>query len=116
MSEIQLQAKIFQYVWNQYPATRGLFFHVPNGGYRSKIEASQMKASGVIAGIPDLIFMHNGQTYGFELKTEDGKVSPVQERIHKTWRDNNTPVFVIRSLEQFLEVFLQIYSPNQKAM
>lgn len=32
----------------------GLIFHIPNGGWRSKAEAAQLKAMGVRAGVSDL--------------------------------------------------------------
>jgi len=108
MTEIQLQAKIFQFTWNEYPETRGLFFHVPNGGSRNKIEGMQLKASGVIPGIPDMILLHKGSAYGFELKKQDGKVSEAQVKVHKTWQDNGTPVYVIRSFEEFLPIWEEI--------
>ncbi|MGV6945017.1 VRR-NUC domain-containing protein [Sphingobacterium kyonggiense] len=101
MSEIQLQAKCFQYLWNEYPATRRLFFHVPNGGSRDAREGMQLKASGVVAGIPDCILINHGKAYGFEFKTPTGTVSPVQKQVHQTWSEDGTPVWVIRTFEEF---------------
>lgn len=99
MSEIQLQAKIFQHYWNNHQSTRGLIFHVPNGGKRSMIEATQLKASGVIPGIPDLMVLNNGKAYGIELKTEIGRLRPEQIKIHAVWIENNIPVYLCRSFE-----------------
>ncbi|NOU05352.1 MAG: VRR-NUC domain-containing protein [Hyphomicrobiaceae bacterium] len=48
------------------------FFAVPNGGFRSKHEAAIMKSLGVRAGVPDIILIANGHTYGLELKREKG--------------------------------------------
>lgn len=110
MTEIQLQAACFQWAWNTYPSTRGLLFHIPNGGSRNAIEGMQLKASGVVAGIPDLVLTWVGHAYGFELKTETGTVSTVQEKIHQIWINNGTPVYIIRSLEQFQLVFTDIIS------
>jgi len=44
------------------------FFHVPNGGQRSKIEAAILSGLGVRAGAPDLFIVANGRTYAMELK------------------------------------------------
>lgn len=113
MSEIQLQAKCFQFMWNEYPSTRRLFFHVPNGGQRNAIEGMQLKASGVVAGIPDMILIHSGKAYGFELKTPTGKVSPVQEVVHKVWAKDGTPVFIIRTEEEFKKIISNLLGkPN----
>lgn len=108
MSEIQLQALIFQFMWNNYPSTRRLFFHVPNGGSRNSVEGMQLKASGVVAGIPDMVLIHRGKAYGFELKTPSGKVSPVQEKVHQAWATDGTPVYIVRSLEEFQSIISPI--------
>lgn len=111
MSEIQLQAKIFQHYWNNHPQTRGLIFHVPNGGKRSKIEASQLKASGVVAGIPDLIALNNGMCYGIELKRDEGKwkVSDEQAKIHAAWKANGIPVYVCDDYESAISIINGIF-------
>lgn len=38
---------------NRYPALK-MIYHVPNGGSRNKLEAQNLKAEGVKAGVPDL--------------------------------------------------------------
>ena len=38
----------------------GFAFHVPNGGWRSPIEAAILKGMGVRAGVPDLIVIKDG--------------------------------------------------------
>ena len=49
----------------------GVFaFHCPNGGKRSKIEASIFKGLGVKAGIPDVLIFYRAQIFGLELKAE----------------------------------------------
>ena len=100
MTETQLQAKCFQWAYNAFPQIRGLLFSVPNGGTRNIIEAQQLKATGLTPGIPDMILLYNG-CYGIEFKTEYGIVSPSQKKIHEIWRDNNIPVFIIKSENEF---------------
>lgn len=113
MSEIQLQSKCFQWLWNNYPATRRLFFHVPNGGSRNAVEGMQLKASGVVAGIPDCILIHRGLAYGFEMKTQSGKVSPEQQKVHKVWQEDGTPVYIIRSFDEFRSAIFSIIGEVQ---
>jgi hypothetical protein len=84
ITEIQLQSKCFQWTWNQYPETRRCFFHVPNGGSRNKIEAGQLKASGVVAGVPDMLLVWKGSVYAFEFKTETGVLSDAQKEVGKS--------------------------------
>ncbi len=113
-SELALQAQMFQWAWNTYPQTRRLLFHVPNGGNRSAREGMQFKASGVIAGIPDLLFIWNGKTYGFEVKTLTGTVSKVQSDLHSIWEANGISVKVVRSLEEFKHAFLAILNTGKE--
>lgn len=101
MTEIQLQSRCFQWLWNTIPVTRGLFFHVPNGGSRNAIEGMQLKASGVIAGIPDCLFVPKGKVYGFEFKTHTGRTSPQQDKIHAIWVSQGIDVYIIRSCADF---------------
>lgn len=53
-SEGAVQTEFFKWAWNSYPHLRGLFFHIPNGGARRKIEANKLKALGVVAGVHDI--------------------------------------------------------------
>jgi len=55
------------------------FFHVPNGGQRSKIEAAILYGLGVRAGVPDLFIVANGRTYAMELKAPSRWLSPKQD-------------------------------------
>lgn len=113
-SELALQAQMFQWAWNTYPQTRRLLFHVPNGGNRSAREGMQFKASGVIAGVPDLLFIWNGQTYGFEVKTLTGTVSKVQSDLHAIWEANGISVKVVRELWEFQVHFKAIINSGKE--
>jgi hypothetical protein len=44
------------------------FFHVPNGGKRSKIEAAILYGLGVRAGVPDIFIIMNARVFAMELK------------------------------------------------
>jgi hypothetical protein len=52
-----------------------ILFAVPNGGSRHKLEAINLKRSGVLAGVSDLILAtHKGQTVYIEVKKPEIKV------------------------------------------
>jgi hypothetical protein len=115
MSEIQLQAKCFQWAWNTYPQLRdGALFAVPNGGKRGVIEAQQLKASGTVAGIEDLILTWPSldgipRIYGIEMKTKDGVLSKEQKKIHKRHRELGWYVFErVETLEEFQDIINNI--------
>jgi hypothetical protein len=75
--EAGIQRAVFQHL--RARAAPGVFaFHVPNGGYRRPVEAAILKGLGVVAGVPDVIAIHNGHVYGLELKAEGGRASEKQ--------------------------------------
>lgn len=102
-SEDRLQADCYQWFHNHYPHLRGLLYHVPNGEKREKITAALLKAKGVVAGIPDLVFHFNGLTYFFELKKPDGYgvLSSSQEHVHKQLKLQGFFVCVIEDFKRF---------------
>ena len=58
-----------------------LLMHIPNGGYRNRVEAARFKAIGVKPGVPDLLLAcARGGRHGLfiELKTLQGRVSTLQ--------------------------------------
>lgn len=72
------EAKMF-WQWSSYhPIAKNHLFAVPNGGSRNVLEASNLKKTGVRAGVSDYFFAypHNGKSGLFiELKRSDKKVS-----------------------------------------
>jgi len=115
MSEDQIQAKCYQWFHNTFPERRGLLFSVPNGGYRNKIEATKLKATGCVSGICDILYLYKPGVcsvipIGIEMKTETGVVSPEQKKIHAIWEANGIKVYICRSFEQFQEIINEIHS------
>lgn len=108
MTELQLQTLVFQWVWNQFPATRRLLVHVPNGGYRNKSEAMQMKASGVVKGVHDLLFYWKGQLYWFELKVGSNQQTPEQTAFGQAMIAQGAICHEIRDFDTFKHLFLKI--------
>jgi hypothetical protein len=63
LPERAIQKAVFQ-----HPAARGcgFAFHVPNGGWRSPIEAAILKGQGVRPGVPDLVAIRDGLPFALE--------------------------------------------------
>src|SRR5690606_8531044 len=57
-----------------------LYFHVPNGGSRHKLEAAVLKGLGVLAGVADIIIAlpPTGRLAGLEVKMPQGSQSKQQ--------------------------------------
>lgn len=97
--EAILQAECFKYAWNHYPQTRGMIFHVPNGGYRNKAEAVKFKAIGLVAGVPDIIFLWKGKTYFFEFKALNGTLSDSQVEWQRKAYENGFHTTIINDFQ-----------------
>lgn len=98
-----------------YQAQKKLnYFAVPNGGYRSKIEAMIMKDLGTKPGVPDLaILFPNGKTIFMELKSPTGKISWFQHAWIGWLNDNGFPTRVIRTVHEAQD-FVNWYMLGQK--
>lgn len=113
--EHDLQVKCYQFVKNNFPRHSRLFFAIPNGGTRNKIEASRMKQSGTTSGVPDLQFIHAGKTTFFELKREKGsRVSEEQKKFISDAKRNKIAVYLIKTEKQFIEIFLNLIYEEMK--
>lgn len=104
--ESALQKSCVAWFRAQYPEHALLLFAVPNGGGRSRIEASIMKGEGVTAGVADLILLEARGDWGslcIEMKTRD-KASG-QRPSQKAWQEAaekaGNRYVVIRSFEAF---------------
>lgn len=106
MTEIQLQAAIFQYHWNNFTNERGLLFHVNNKA-RNAIEGAKFKAMGVVSGVSDLIYLKpGGVPILIELKIESGGQSDVQKKWQSKVISAGYQYVVCRSLEDFLKLII----------
>jgi hypothetical protein len=75
--EAAIQRAVFQHL-RARGAPNVFAFHPANGGYRKPAEAAIMKGLGVVAGVPDVIAIHNGRCFALELKAEGGRTTDKQ--------------------------------------
>jgi hypothetical protein len=72
------------------------------------IDGARKRSMGMIEGASDAFFLWAGRVWFIEFKTESGKQSPAQ----KTWQliveSQGFTYVVIRSVEQFQELFRNI--------
>lgn len=107
-SEDRIQQECFMWFNNNYPSFRGCLFHVPNGGARSAQEGKKFKLIGVWPGVADLLFMHQGKTYCFELKNELGRQSTAQKKWQKQITNQGFDYYIIRSKFDFIVIIEDI--------
>jgi hypothetical protein len=105
MTEDLLQAEIFQYYHNEYCTKfndlQHIIFAVPNGAHVSKQQAMKLKATGLVAGVSDLIVIQPNRCIFFELKLEKGKQSDKQIDFEKKVKALGFEYYVVRSLDEF---------------
>jgi hypothetical protein len=99
--EQQLQRAVLQHL-ELRSAPNVYWFHVGNGGWRTPIEAKVFKSLGVKPGVPDLILIRGGKTYGLELKADKGRLTPVQATAHVLMRAAGAEVEVAVGIDAAL--------------
>lgn len=90
------------------------WFHCPNGGARSKVEAGIFKALGVRAGFPDIGIVWRASLWCIELKAAKGRTTDVQLACHDRLRACGVPVVVCRSVDE-VESILRLWQFPLKA-
>lgn len=137
-NEDQLQAKCVAWFNNNYCLKthnpRSIIFSVPNSAVSNvgfgilgklrelkcsanilkavqfviSIFGNKMMATGLLAGVSDLIIIHRSKIYFCELKTESGVISPSQVDFELRIGLNGFQYKVFRSLLEFQEFFLNL--------
>lgn len=94
-----------------------LFYHVPNGGARSKAEAGAFKAMGVKAGMPDLIVVgphlacDATKMLALEVKAPKGRLSLAQNDAIAALAKCGIPTRVVRSIDEAEEALRELSVP-----
>lgn len=106
--EQELQKAVYKYIC--YAAPKVLCFHVPNGGKRSKVEASIFKAMGVVPGVADLLLFYKRADFclfpemaAIELKAGKGYLTEHQEAFKDKWLDLGGKWSCCRSIDDVEE-------------
>lgn len=101
--EQAIQHAIFEHI--RARGAPGLFaFHVPNGGYRTPVEAAMLKSQGVVAGVPDIILIRDGKVYGLEIKAPGGRATEKQLAAHARMDAAGAYTCIAEGLDQAIGV------------
>ena len=105
MSEDLLQKTLFVWYHNEFctkkQAVPHVIFAVPNGAFVSKPQAMKLKATGLVAGVSDLIIIQPNRCLFVEVKLEKGKQSDKQIEFQNKVEMLGFEYIVVRSLEDF---------------
>lgn len=81
-----------------------IIFAIPNGGSRNKIEAKNLKAEGVLAGVPDLQIIAPNKTLFIEMKTPTGRQTSTQKNLQTKLTELGFKYFICRTFEEFQNI------------
>jgi hypothetical protein len=103
VSEHHIQCKLINELsWRLRPEV--VRFAIPNGGLRNGRVAVQMKAEGLLPGMPDLGFaMEEGRTAWLELKNDKGRLSDLQIGVRRRLENLGHRWRVARSVEEAID-------------
>lgn len=105
MTETQIQSSIIDYL--QVLENQGkLFLHRVNnmGVYDPKRKAYRVFPKGAKKGFPDIICLKDGLLIGLEVKTGEGKQSNNQKEVEKKLKKHGADYYVVRSLDEVIEI------------
>ena len=112
--ESQIQRNCLK--WFKLQHSRVVIHAIPNGGKRSRIEASIMQGEGVLAGAADLFIAHASRgKHGLyiEVKTPKGVHRDSQKEFERNVIAAGYCYFVCRSLEDFIRVVNEYVNSEQ---
>lgn len=87
--------------WFRLAYPRYLCFHAANGGSRNRLEAVNLKRSGVLAGVSDLIIIADRDVLFVEIKTKTGRQSEHQRAFQANVERLGFEYKICRSLADF---------------
>lgn len=106
-SEDSLQESAARFL-DRHPATRGLWFHPPNEGSRSKLYAAALKRRGVKPGVPDIVVLRPPGLV-IELKTQTGRLRTEQKAWLERLESVSVPTAVCRSIGEVVAAVEGVY-------
>lgn len=99
--EHELQKRVIQFLRLALPA-EALSFSVDHAG-GGRLQAAMKQGRGVIAGLPDVWIIWQGQTYTIELKSDTGQLSDAQRQTMLLIMKAGGKVGMARSLDDVQE-------------
>jgi len=84
-----------------------LFYAIPNGGSRNKIEAANLKKEGVVAGVSDLFIAeprHGFHGFYIEMKAKGGRVTEKQRQFLKRASKNGYEIAVCYGADDAIDL------------
>jgi hypothetical protein len=103
----KLQAMCWQWHYNSYPEDRG-YIRLIYSNPRNKIQGAKLKAAGLTAGTPDMVWWRKKQDIFFEFKVGKDKLSDDQISTHEILKSVDKMVYVIKTIDQYIDYVRRI--------
>ena len=103
--ESQIQQSCIKWFRLQHNDLEKVLISVPNGGKRSVITASILKAEGAISGVSDLLLLKQNSKYGclcIEMKKPKGVQSENQKEWQKSMENIGNKYVICHSIDEFM--------------
>lgn len=108
-NEEVFQWKAISMISKYFPKLRHKVFHVQNEQHIPKLPketpdqyklrclkiGNMNKAKGKLAGVMDILILHNGILYKIELKQPDGVLTESQQELHPIWDEDQPKIPVV---------------------
>ena len=110
--EKHIQSNFFHWIFNNekdFPILKW-FHHIPNGGFRHKSVAVEMKYQGVRAGVSDCFLpvgRHGFNGFYLEFKSEIGRLSEHQKEFLEFVKSENYKIAVCRTAKEAAELTIE---------
>lgn len=93
-----------------------VYYHVPNGGLRTKAAAGKLKAMGVKAGVHDFVILYDGIHHELDLKVTGGSISPAQrEHAERVRMAGGRAGYAKDTLEDVVRQLIEWNIPHKRA-
>jgi len=103
--EDQIQKAVVEYLRTAFPDF--VTFSIPNGSNKSRAQAGLFKATGLLAGMPDLGVLMPGRVVFMEIKASRGSLTKSQQELFPEITGLGHPVWVCRSVDDVADVMRQ---------
>ena len=109
-TEAKIQQEIVMFVRNEL--REGIIFSVPNET-ESKMDAIRKKATGMMAGVSDLIYITENRVLFIETKTSTGRQGESQKKFQSKVEALGYIYILVRSLDDFKNMLYNIKITSQ---
>ena len=114
MTELQMQAAMFQWHWNTYPEERGYLYMNYNNA-KNQAHGAILKAMGMVSGVADLTYLSCSGAVFIELKTETGLQSATQKEWQRRVTERGYAYHIVRSLDEFKALIDDLQKSQMKS-